>query len=92
MAKYHSGRNGTRVGNSRSMMPWLLGILAVLIIGGFALSMMGGMNADRTAEPAAQQRTTTGAATSDPTGANAPAKPRATDPTGASQTPPAKTQ
>ncbi len=91
MPKYHAGQNprdradASRIGQSRSTMPWLLGILALLIVGGFVLAMVGGMNADRTAEPSGDRPATTGAATSDPTGAKAPAKSRAGDPTGANR-------
>lgn len=72
-------------GPRRTGFLWLLGLVALLIIGGFAISMMGGMNADRTAEPSVERTQTTGSASSDPTGANAPAKPRASDPTGANR-------
>ena len=41
------------------MMPLLLGIIAILVIGGIAVSMMGGRNADR-AEPVTERTQTTG--------------------------------
>jgi hypothetical protein len=70
-------------GPRRTGFAWMFGLIAVLVLGGLLLMTMGRDDnvVTRTDSPA----TTTGAKTNDPTGANAPAKSRATDPTGANR-------
>jgi hypothetical protein len=68
--------------NRNSSLMWMLGLAAVLIIGGLLFMTMG---RDATVADRPAARTTGAATTNDPTAANAPAKSRATDPTGANR-------
>ncbi len=66
MTKYRSERHRNDATSdapvrSSAMMPFLLGIVAILVIGGIAMMMIGGINPDRTAEPVTQRLETTGA-------------------------------